>query len=343
MIRLAFRNVLAVAGLAIALLAFGTQAQAAGTAAGTTVSNTVSVDYQVGGVDQTTITATATFVVDDVVDVTVTNTAGANVVPGSTNRVLAFTLTNTGNRTHGYSLTTSADAGNTVTMTNIRIYRDVNSNGTFESGTDTLYTAGTNIADVAADATINLLIVADTPASAANGNAATLNLIATTLNQGTTTATTEDSGADNKDTVQVVFGDGTGSDDADEDGKHSDGGTYTVASATLSVTKTSAVISDPFNGGTNPKRIPGAVVRYTVSISNTGSADATSVVATDPIPANTTYQPGTITFNTASRTDAADADNADYNVTNAGEVTVNVGTLVATTGTATITFDVAIQ
>jgi uncharacterized repeat protein (TIGR01451 family) len=324
-------------------MVWSTEAQAAGTPANTTISNTVSVDYQVGGVDQTTITATATFVVDDVVDLMVTNTGGATIAPGSTDRVLAFTLTNTGNRTHGYSLTTSADGGNTVTMTNVRIYRDVNTNGAFDSGTDTLYTAGTNIADVAADATINIVIVADTPAGAAEGEAATLNLIATTLNQGTTTATTEDNGVDNKDTVQVVFGDDIGSDDADEDGKHSDGGTYTVASATLSLTKTSAVISDPFNGGANPKRIPGAIVRYTVVISNSGSTDATSVVATDPIPANTTYQAGTITFNTASRTDAADADNADYNVTNAGEVTANIGTLVATTGTATFTFDVAIQ
>lgn len=68
----------------------------------------------------------------------------------------------------------------------------------------------------------------------------------------------------------------------------------TVASATLTVTaplsaaKTATTISDPVNGTTNPKAIPGAIVEYTITISNpTGSAlDNDTVVITDAIPAN---------------------------------------------------------
>ena len=232
-------------------------AQAAGTVAGTTVSNTATVSFDVGSVPQTPVTGTATFVVDDKVNLTVTNNAGASVVPGSTNQVLAFTLQNNGNKTHGYSLAASLGGG--ITMNSVRIYRDVNGDGNLDVG-DTLYTGGTNAGDLAPDATMRLLIVADTPAGATNGQVSNYNLVATTLNAGTTTITAHDNAiADNANTEQVVFADAAGPADAVRDGRHSATGTYTVSTATLSVTKTSTVVSDPFNGAVNPKRIPGAV------------------------------------------------------------------------------------
>ncbi len=57
----------------------------------------------------------------------------------------------------------------------------------------------------------------------------------------------------------------------------------------LSVQKISDVLVDPVNGTTNPKRIPGATVRYEVVVRNNGigMADSGSIVLTDPIPANT--------------------------------------------------------
>ncbi|CAN5237298.1 hypothetical protein BH09PSE3_BH09PSE3_13010 [soil metagenome] len=62
------------------------------------------------------------------------------------------------------------------------------------------------------------------------------------------------------------------------------------ATATLTVVKTSTVISDPVNGTTNPKAIPGAVIQYAVTIINTGTAavDASTVVIIDPLPAGVT-------------------------------------------------------
>ena len=54
--------------------------------------------------------------------------------------------------------------------------------------------------------------------------------------------------------------------------------------------KTSKIISDPVNGTTNPKFIPGATIQYCIAISNAaGSATATSVGITDPMPAQVTY------------------------------------------------------
>ncbi len=53
--------------------------------------------------------------------------------------------------------------------------------------------------------------------------------------------------------------------------------------------KSVQTFSDPYNGETNPKAIPGAVMLYTISATNQGigSADPDSVVITDPLPADT--------------------------------------------------------
>lgn len=54
----------------------------------------------------------------------------------------------------------------------------------------------------------------------------------------------------------------------------------------LMVTKVSEVLSDPINAGSSPKRIPGAVVRYAISVSNSGPGvvDASSLVIATPVP-----------------------------------------------------------
>ncbi|HEV7606924.1 MAG TPA: right-handed parallel beta-helix repeat-containing protein [Steroidobacteraceae bacterium] len=57
----------------------------------------------------------------------------------------------------------------------------------------------------------------------------------------------------------------------------------------LRVAKTVAPISDPVNGGTNPKSIPGSVQLYNVRVTNQGSGpvDNNAVNILDPVPVNT--------------------------------------------------------
>jgi uncharacterized repeat protein (TIGR01451 family) len=66
-------------------------------------------------------------------------------------------------------------------------------------------------------------------------------------------------------------------------------GTFTVAipQPSLTFVKTSAVVSDPLNNTTNPKRIPQSIVRYDLTMTNTGPGvvDANTLVIVDPIPA----------------------------------------------------------
>lgn len=62
------------------------------------------------------------------------------------------------------------------------------------------------------------------------------------------------------------------------------------AQPSLMMLKTVSVFSDPVNGTTNPKFIPGALAVYTVIATNsgTGAVDNNSLSITDPVPANTT-------------------------------------------------------
>ena len=64
---------------------------------------------------------------------------------------------------------------------------------------------------------------------------------------------------------------------------------FTVAAPNLSFLKLSVIERDPVNDTTNPAAIPGADIRYTLQVSNTGSgtADSNSLIIIDPIPANT--------------------------------------------------------
>ena len=70
--------------------------------------------------------------------------------------------------------------------------------------------------------------------------------------------------------------------------------TVVIPQPSLTILKTSSVISDPVNLTTNPKRIPGAVVAYDVSVTNSGpgTVDSGTLVITDPIPLETAMYVG---------------------------------------------------
>ena len=70
--------------------------------------------------------------------------------------------------------------------------------------------------------------------------------------------------------------------------------TATAANARLEVTKTSVVLLDGISAA-NPKGIPGARVRYTITVSNTGNlaVDANSIIMADPFPPDFTIDAST--------------------------------------------------
>ncbi len=262
-------------------------ALAEGTSAGTTITNTATINYRVGTVDQTAVVASDSFDVDRKINLVVTRVSDptTTVVPGQTDAVIAFDVTNLSNAAIDAGLVTSdLDGG----ISNIRIYRDDGDN-VFDAG-DALITS---LDEVAEDATVRVFVVSDVALSQTNGDIARVQLEATAREGGTPgsqgAVVTASTGPDT-DNVETVLADGAGVNDAARDGVHSAEGSYTASAATLNVVKSSRVLSDPVNAATNPKAIPGATIEYCIAVFNgPGSATATDIVVTDVVPADLTF------------------------------------------------------
>ena len=319
----------------------GQSAYALGTPSGTSIINTATATYDDGG---TTITRTASapaVVVDNRVNLTVTKNADVTVVPGSTDQALFFTVTNEGNTTQRYALTATNSAG--IVMDNVRIYLDNGTDpGVWDAG-DTLYVDAGTFEDVLADGTLQILIVADTPGTAISGETADYQLIATTVDSGTTNVTVATVGP-NTPGVDVIFADiaGTAAGDGVRTGDHSATGIYTVNLLSLNLSKSVVVTWDPTNLFVTPKAIPGAILTYTITASVSGVGTAASVVITDPIPANSTYAANSLKLNSAALTDASDGDVGNVSGTPV-TVTVGLGDLTSATPAQVINFEVTID
>lgn len=378
---------LLVMATALALMAFfAVSAHAAGTAAGTSVANRATVNYAVGGIGQTPIESSpggnttagvgngtnTTFLVDRKLNLTValTDVAAVQVTPGSVNQVLTFTVTNTGNDTQDVLLSTLDAAGHepfgltdTFSAGNVRIFVESNP---VPDGYDAGDTA-TYIDELAADGVRTVYIVSDISLAQVNGDVSSIDLVARVAVgggvgvQGAAIATDDAANPDVAGSVQNVFADAAGSNDAATDGYHSAPGAYQVVTALLTITKTSLVVWDPINLAANPKAIPGARVEYTVSVANTGSASATNVVVSDSLA--TEISNGTLAFYAngygaaqgievtspnlyggaaTALTNAGGDDEGDFGATTANTVTVT-GITVAAGQTATMKFMVEVQ
>ena len=279
----------AVSALALVVMS-SAPAWAVGTNAGDQITNNVSVTYEVGGVLQNAETASDTFTVDQRVNVNVNfvGAAATSVSPGQDDAVLAFDVTNLSNSIVDLDLSTALNAGTAANISNIRIYRD-NGNNVFDAG-DTLVTF---LDEVAEDGTVRVFVVADIGLNAGNGDDFDVVLTADAHAAGTAgTLGTELTGTTGANTsgIDTVLFDGAGTTDSANQGDFSDLGSYTVAGALVTVAKTSRVVSDPVNGTTNPKAIPGATVEYCITVSNaTGAATATNVDVTDDLPFDVSY------------------------------------------------------
>lgn len=296
-------RLLGTVGAAALVVTSASPAFAGGTAAGSTITNTVTVNYQVGTVAQTATGASNTFTVDRKVNLTVAEvgTTTTQVSPGQTAAVTTFTVTNTSNATLDFALVAAQQTGgagahsntDNFDATNVKIYVDTNGNGSYDAGTDTLVTY---LDELAADASKTVFVVADIPLGQVTNAVAAVTLTATGREGGTAAsqgiALTQTTGA-NTAGMDTVFADGAGATDAARNADFSAKDDYTVLAAALTISKLSTVISDPINGTTDPKLIPGATIEYCIVVSNAaGSATATSVAISDPLPTTVTYSSG---------------------------------------------------
>lgn len=290
-------------GAAALALAASSVAYAAGTTAGTSITNTVTLNYAVGGVAQNAVNASNTFVVDRRITLTIAETGNATttVAPGQTAAVTTFLVTNTSNAALDLGLALAQPVGGTAAhggtdnydVTAPALFTDSNANGQYDAGTDA---AVSWLDEVAADASRTVFVVANVPASRVSGDVAGVTLTGQARESGAAATqgaiAVETTGA-NTAGVDTVFADTAGATDAARDGQFSARDDYTVSGAALTITKTSRVVSDPSNGTTNPKMIPGAVIEYCIQVANaSGGAAASNVAISDPLPATTTFLGG---------------------------------------------------
>jgi len=304
---------------------------AVGTAAGTNITNTATVNYSLGGTPTTITSNTTTLAVAELVNVTIAlQSPTVSVAAGGSNRALLFLVTNTGNGGEVFAL-----AGDSVlvgddfdpTPAAPFIYFDTDSSGDL-SPADTPYVAGGNDPLIAADGSVAVLLVNNIPPGLPDGEYGRSELTAT-ANTGTGAPGT------------VMPGQGPGGVDAvigTSGGVAAVFGQYLVGDILLSAVKSQAVL-DPF-GGSQP--IPGAAITYQIVVTATGSGVALGAAFTDPIPASTTYVAGSLRLNGATLTDAADTDAGSFDLAPA-RVAVSLGDLTTAAGPQTIDFRVTIN
>jgi uncharacterized repeat protein (TIGR01451 family) len=288
----------ATGAIAVTALAAG-PALAAGTAAGTVITNNVTVDYEVGGINQTDVTASNNVTVDRKVNLTVArvdNTATV-VTPGAVSQAVTYTVQNTSNAVLDFELAAAQTASGSpagISGTDsfnvnapITYYLDTG-NSVFD-GTDTLIT---HLDALAADATATVhAVAASVPGSLANGAIAAMTLTATAKanDNGTALGTNLTQAGTNTAGVDTIFADGNGPTDAVRDAAFSATDDYIVLTATLSATKTSRIVAGDFGTGTN---IPGATIEYCIAVTNAaGGAAATNITLSDTLPGQVTYVP----------------------------------------------------
>ncbi|HEX8668469.1 MAG TPA: hypothetical protein VF727_08890 [Allosphingosinicella sp.] len=340
--------------LAVAALS-ASPAFAAGTAAGTPINNSVTLTYKVGGVDQSSVSASDSFVVDRKVNLTVAEVGSAttSVSPGQTAAVTTFLVTNTSNAALDFALAPTQLSGGTAAhggtdnfnVNNVLMYADTNNNGSYDAGTDT---AITYLDELAADDSKRVFVVADVPLGRSTADVAGVRLTATAAESsgsvGALGATVTQSTGANTIGVDTVFADTNANGNVARDGAHFAEDDYTVLAAAITAAKTNTVISDPLNGTTNPKMIPGAVVEYCIKVQNAaGGTTASNVSVSDTVPTATTYDSsfgikvnGTVTGSTCN------ADGTSGGSFASGTVSATMADIAAGT-TRTVVFRVSVN
>ena len=275
-----------------AIIALATvSVNAAGTAVNTEVKNTATLSFSVSGVAQTDVTSNEdSFVVDKKIDFLLTHDDDPKhlvVVANKQDAQRSFTLTNESNAPQKYRLDVSNLANgktydsktDSAEMQNLEISID---------GGGTWTAASKATAELAADATLTVLVRGDVLANATDGQVMNVQLEAVAIKsdgaeeQSTTTA-------DNKSSVDTVLAEGTsGASDFENtgfDGKYSAWAGYLINTPNVALQKLSCVWKDEVTSpDANAKRIPGATIVYVFDLHNAATTtDATGVTLKDTL------------------------------------------------------------
>lgn len=312
------------------------EAGAVGVPAGTQIQNQASASYDIGTTPFVTTSGTNIVTVDEIVDVQVTLQSG--VVPvgsPSSNQLLTYLVTNTGNGTETFELVVNDTlGGDNFDPVFSSIWLD-DGDGVFNSGLDTPYVLNSNDPPLdsndPANNSIRVFVLNDIPTGLTDGNTGLSRLTATSVDMGAQAPGFTDPGAGDNGTNAVAGTSG---------GQGQDDGSYIVAAVAVTLDKISTVVPHAVFG-TQP--VPGATIRYQITVSVTGGGTAQNLVITDPIPTGAIYENATLRLNGGGLSDADDADEGDFGISLANGITVDLGAVAGGAPDNVITFDVMID
>jgi uncharacterized repeat protein (TIGR01451 family) len=332
------------------------------------IENNASLTYNVSDSPQKDIEVTAKkiFKVDRKVIFTLTQ-INSGVTPANigTQQAVEYTLKNTSNapirfapaasdlvngeKAYGDTVTDNT-AGTKITTYDIYYEKNLLPDGFGTGTTETIITS--SFVELAQDETVSLYIVA-TPTVGEDLDIFVHNLTIT-AQESTASAIvidgvtagdeiTNSSEAWDDEIVQTVLNTDIGG------AEREDNGAIQVGSATLGMIKDVEVVSDPLSkDDTKAIAIPGAIVKYTLTVTNTGSIDATNVVITDTLPVDnfdlseaTHVEIFSIVDADGTRTPTTGTADTDVKVTSTVDDQILVFPAVKvskTSGTAVITF-----
>jgi uncharacterized repeat protein (TIGR01451 family) len=315
------------AAVAALALACPIAAQGAGVSAGTLIENMAVASYDDGAGPRTLNSNTVTVRVDELLDVTLTSLNPGPVSAGPGEAVLSFELTNLGNGPEAFRLLANpAISGDDFDVTVTGIAIDTNSNGIYDAGIDNLLAAPQATDELPPDTVLTVFVIVAIPSGVADADTSAIELVAEAV-----------TGTGAPGTVFAAAG---------VDGGNAIVGT-TLATATArgeliagesTVELVKAVTLLDVFGGTSA--LPGTIASFTLTATVSGSNAVNDLVIVDPIPAGTTYVPGTLALDGVTLTDAADSDAGTGG--DADGIRVELGT-VAGGSVHAITFDVTVD
>ncbi|BDR36673.1 hypothetical protein PDY_37210 [Photobacterium damselae subsp. damselae] len=285
----------------------------AATAAGTDIKNLATVTYEDSSGNSYQATSNeAVVTVAQIYSATIEQDINTTGSPGQT-VYLPHVLTNTGNGSDTYTLTfaqnlpgTDTRGADTIDATTIKLFNDENNNGQPDAG-EAEFTSGDTVT-LNAGEQMNLIVAAAVPTTAVPGDTLGVTLEAE-ANNGTGSA---------------VDGSVTDIGDNNDSADDTNASLITVTNdAVINTTKSATHLENigtesslgidlDGDGGTDRQL---SLIRYTVTVSNTGNTDAKDVVIFDGIPDGTVFVTG--------------STGATYDATSSGLLTVNGDTPIA--------------
>jgi hypothetical protein len=328
-------------GITLLATTFAQATLALNTAAGTVISNTATVNYNVGASSLTATSTQVTIKVQELINATLESKNASKqltVAPGQSNAALRFELTNTGNGDEAFVLTQQNLTGDLFDTIADNIYVD-DGDGIFEPLIDVLYVP----TSLAPEESIALWIASKDISNTQN-NGDDADILVNALSK-----TFSDAGNSNPAQGDTVIGQGDDSTDAIHaiSGPANDTATFIIDNSAINmiIEKSIVGVRDGITSAGN-QYIPNAEVDYLITIEVTGTGDATAVIVSDPLPIELKLKnesTGVINIDgTPNTANISDTDDASYDA-NTRTITVELGDITAGSAIKNITFTTVIQ